>query len=191
MTENEAKIIIEGYLGNDEAINETIEIAGKALEETQRYREFETIFKSQLSDVAIDLLSDEDEFGKWLERIKWTTRKCDELMSKLMHYENLEQQGRMLIVPEIPKNKTLYWIWGNEIMPVTYKRITSCTVADDGKPYIMCEMITKKDRTFIHRYRRKSVEDTIKAGEKRYFYADDIGKTIFFTRSEAKEVLKN
>ncbi len=109
---------------------------------------------------------------------------------KLAEYEDLEEQGRMLIVPEIPKNKTLYWIWENEIMPVTYKRITSCVVADDGRPHIMCEMVTKKDRTFSETRRRKQVEYTFKKGEKRYFYADNIGKTVFFTKAEAKEALK-
>lgn len=42
MTDNEARIIIEGYLGDDETINEAIEIAGKALEEIQPYRELRT-----------------------------------------------------------------------------------------------------------------------------------------------------
>lgn len=96
----------------------------------------------------------------------------------------------MLIVPEIPKNKTLYWIWGDEIMPVTYKRITSCVVANDGKPHIKCEMVTKKDRTFIRTYRRKPIEYVLKKGDKRYFYADDIGKIIFLTQLEAEEALE-
>ncbi len=111
-------------------------------------------------------------------------------VERLAYYEDLEEQGRMLIVPKIQKNKTLYWIWGDEIMPVTYKRITSCVVSDDGKPHIMCEMVTKKDRTFVQTRRRKLVEYTFKKGEKRYFYADNIGKTVFITKSEAEEALK-
>ncbi len=112
------------------------------------------------------------------------------LAEKLAEYEDLEEQGSILIVPKISKNKTLYWIWGDEIMPVTYKRITSCVVADDGKPHIMCEMVTKKDRTFVKTYKGKLVEHTFKKGDKRYFYADDIGKTIFLMKSEAEEALK-
>lgn len=132
---------------------------------------------------------------------KETCEKYDEVKScnncpiqqaieKLAKYEELEDMGELLIVPQIPKNKTIYWIWGNEIMPAIYKRVTSCVVDDEGKPHIMCEMRTKKDRTFIHTYRRKPVETTFKAGDKRFFYADDIGKTIFMTKEEAAAALK-
>lgn len=113
-----------------------------------------------------------------------------DLRERLKYYEDLEEQGKLLIVPQIPKNKTLYWIWGEEIMPVTYKRITSCVVDDCGNPHIMCEMRTKKDRTFIHTYKRKITETAFKAGDKRYFYSEDIGKTIFFTREKAEAALK-
>ncbi len=122
-----------------------------------------------------------------------STEECLEwksVLERLAYYEDLEEQGRMLIVPDIPKNKTLYWIWENEIIPVTYKRITSCVVADDGRPHIMCEMVTKKDRTYVQTYRRKLVEHTFKKGDKVYFYADNLGKTVFLTRAEAEEALK-
>lgn len=120
------------------------------------------------------------------------TKGCHilEMCKKLAEYENLEKQGKILIVPQIPKNKTLYWMWGNEIMPVIYRGITGCVVDNNGKPHIVCEMVTTKDRIFVETYRRKPVEHIIKKGEKRYFYADDIGKTIFFTRKEAKEAPK-
>lgn len=39
MTENEAKIIIEGFLGDDEVINEALEMAVKALEEFKALKE--------------------------------------------------------------------------------------------------------------------------------------------------------
>lgn len=51
-------------------------------------------------------------------------------------------------------------------------------------------MRTKKDRTFVHTYRRKPIEHTFKAGDIRYFYSDDIGKTVFLTRKEAEAALK-
>lgn len=111
-------------------------------------------------------------------------------IEKLAEYEGLEERGQILIVPQIKKNKTLYWIWGDEIMPVLFKRITSCVVDDGGNLHVMCEMTTKKDRTFVHTYRRKNTEHTFKAGDKRYFYSEDIGRTVFFTREEAKTVLK-
>lgn len=42
MTENEAKIIIEGFLGDDEVINEALEMACKALEEVQELHKIAT-----------------------------------------------------------------------------------------------------------------------------------------------------
>lgn len=105
-------------------------------------------------------------------------------------YEKMEDNGQILMVPQIKKNKTLYWIWGDEIMPVLFKRITSCVVDDNGKPHVMCEMTTKKDRIFVQTYRRKSVEHTFKAGDKRYFYSEDIGKTVFIEKEDAEKALK-
>lgn len=75
-------------------------------------------------------------------------------------------------------------------MPVLFKRITSCVVDDNGNPHVMCEMETKKDRTFVYAYRRKLVENTFKAGDKRYFYSEDIGKTVFIEKEDAEKALK-
>lgn len=111
-------------------------------------------------------------------------------VEKLAEYEDLEEQGMLLKVPQIKKNKTIYWIWEDEIMPVLFKRITSCVVDNNGNPHVMCEMITKKDRTFVHTYRRKPVKHTFKAGDKRYFYSEDLGKTIFLTKEAAEKALK-
>lgn len=119
---------------------------------------------------------------------------CPGLLQKayevVKRYEEMEENGQILIVPQIKKNKTIYWIWGDEIMPVLFKRITSCVVDNNGNPHVMCEMITKKDRIFVHTYRRKPVEYTFKAGDKRYFYSDDIGKTVFLTKEAAEKALK-
>ncbi len=112
-----------------------------------------------------------------------------EVLEKLAEYEDLYEQGRLLIVPKIKRNKTLYWIWGNEIMPVLFKRITSCVVDGDGNPHVKCEVALKKDRTFVYTYRRKPVEHIFKAGEKRYFYSEHIGQTVFLTREKAKAAL--
>lgn len=83
MTEFEARIIIEGYLGDDEVINEAIEIAGKALEEVQKYREFEEIFKEYFSDDAIAILSDKKCFTEWLEHISKKCKEFDEISREL------------------------------------------------------------------------------------------------------------
>ena len=113
-----------------------------------------------------------------------------DVLKELAEYKDLDGQGRLLIVPKIKKNKTLYWIWGNEIMPVLFKRITGCAVDNKGNPHILCEMEIKKDRTFVHTYKRKPVKNTFKAGDKRYFYPEDIGKSIFYTKEEAETALK-
>ncbi len=75
-------------------------------------------------------------------------------------------------------------------MPVLFKGITSCVVDSAGNPHVMCRMELKKDRTFIHTYRRKPVEYTFKAGQKRCFYADDLGKTVFMEKEAAEKALK-
>ncbi len=53
MTENEARIIIEGYFEDDEIINEAIELAGRALEEIQQYRALGTVeeLKSKIEEL--------------------------------------------------------------------------------------------------------------------------------------------
>ncbi len=181
-------------------------------ENKARYRDYDMDFDArelairllEKVDIPNEFTSDENFDDFMLDAAEYGTDKMlglialfyrnlwamADLRERLKEYEDLEEQGRMLIVPDIPKNKTLYWIWENEIIPVTYKRITSCVVADDGRPHIMCEMVTKKDRTYVQTYRRKLVEHTFKKGDKVYFYADNLGKTVFLTRAEATEALK-
>lgn len=52
MKENEAKIIIEGFLGDDEVINEALEMAVKALEEFKALKEKLQGYKNQMSIYA-------------------------------------------------------------------------------------------------------------------------------------------
>ncbi len=128
--------------------------------------------------------------GQAIPRMDLKNNGHQRCMERLAEYEDLDEKGWLLIVPKIKKNKTLYWVWGNEIMPVLFKRITSCVVDDKGNPHIMCEMETKKDRTFVSSYKRNPVEYAFKAGDKRYFYSEDIGKTVFLTGEEAEVTLK-
>jgi hypothetical protein len=90
-----------------------------------------------------------------------------------------------VILPDIKKDKILYWVWSDEIMPVTYKGVSHGVVTDDGKFNVICEMRTRKRREFPGR--RGPIVCEI--GDKRVFYADDIGKTVFFTRKEADAAL--
>ena len=63
------------------------EAAIQALEEIQQYREYKEIFESHFSKEALELLSDKEEFGKWLKRGKWIAKKCDEINRKLESFE--------------------------------------------------------------------------------------------------------
>lgn len=108
------------------------------------------------------------------------------LREELKGYRDAEKQGLLIRMPDIKLYKTLYWIWGNEVMPVKYMGIHHGCLDESKKYHVVCRMHTKKDRTFIRG--KKSI--TFKTGDERYFYADDIGKTVFFTREAAAEALK-
>lgn len=56
------------------------------LEEIQQYREYKEIFESHFSEEALKLLSNKEEFGKWLERGRWIAKKCDEINRELEQY---------------------------------------------------------------------------------------------------------
>ena len=166
----------------------------KAFEKLAQYEDLQDRLDKQFGgnvsmSMIIDAIIEYDKKSGRDEAIVDAIMLTNENAKEYKEWKELEEQGRLLIVPEIPKNKTLYWIWSDEIMPVIFKRITSCVVDNNGKPHIMCEMVTKKDRKFIQKYRRKPIEYTCKAGDKRYFYSEEIGKTIFFARKEAESVL--
>jgi hypothetical protein len=105
-------------------------------------------------------------------------------------YYGLSEQERTVVLPDIKKGKTLYWIWVDEIMPVTYCGVRGGTVTDDGKYHIVCGMKTKKRREIPYIYRRKVGKYVYEIGDKRIFYTDDIGETVFFAREEAEAALK-
>jgi hypothetical protein len=105
-------------------------------------------------------------------------------------YHGLSEQERTVVLPDIKKGKTLYWIWGDEVMPVVYRGVRGGRVTYCGKFHIYCEIRTKKKREFPHTYKGESCIYVAEKGCKREFYVDDIGKTIFFTRKEAETALK-
>lgn len=65
---------------------------GDIIEKLATYEEFEEIFREKMASVACEFLSDKEEFGKWLDRNKWITKKCDE-------YARAEEQGLLLRLP--------------------------------------------------------------------------------------------
>ena len=65
---------------------ESRDMAIQALEEIQQCREYKEIFESHFSEEALKLLSNKEEFGKWLERGRWIAKKCDEINRELEQY---------------------------------------------------------------------------------------------------------
>lgn len=92
MTENEAIKELKKLRLGTELREETclsLDAAISALEEIQQYREFSEIFKNHFSDGALKLLSDREEFAKWLERGRWIAKRCDEINRELEQYHAL------------------------------------------------------------------------------------------------------
>lgn len=124
-----------------------------------------------------------------IQRLKdaYITGQYAEIIKTLLpELFQMYDDGLIQVLPCIKLYKTLYWIWGNEIMPVKYMGVHHGTVDKDGKYHIVCRMHTKKDRTFFHN--KKSF--TCEAGNERWFYQDNIGKTVFLTHEAAEAALK-
>lgn len=86
MTENDAVEVLKDEHSYGYELNKACLIAIKSLEEIQQYREYKEIFESHFSEEALKLLSDKEEFGKWLERGRWIAKKCDEINRELEQY---------------------------------------------------------------------------------------------------------
>lgn len=119
----------------------------------------------------------------------WKDWRITRLKAELL--DALEHDGRCVILPNIPYNKTLYWLWGDEIMPVRYRGIRGGCIGDDKKYHVTCRMVTTKLRSFPYYFRGiYRGLNQYPAGDERMFYSDDIGKNIFLTRAEADKKLK-
>lgn len=107
MTENERMlrdIIIDGNgYDYDESIPQSI------FEEIQQYRAYKEIFESHFSEEALELLSDKEEFSKWLERGKWIAKKCDEINRKLESFEAIGTIEECRTAVERMKPKKAKW----------------------------------------------------------------------------------
>ena len=98
MTENEAISKIQWRIdtasaiagkGTDGKAFEDLEMAIHALSEIQQYRAYKEIFESHFSEEALKLLSDKEEFCKWLERGKWIAKRCVEINRELEQYKTI------------------------------------------------------------------------------------------------------
>lgn len=107
---------------------------------------------------------------------------CTEHLAELTFGEQVAFGIR--VIPDIPKGKTLYWIWAGEVMPVTYQGLWGgCVSPDDGHFHVTCKMKTKKSRTFSNGRKKPIVVD---AGSLRMFYAERLGEEVFFNKKDAQ-----
>lgn len=86
--------------------NAIMDMAIRALEEVQRYREYREIFENQFSNDVLKLLSDKEEFAKWLERGRWLAKKCDELGREVEEYRAI---GTVKVFETVIKSQMDYF----------------------------------------------------------------------------------
>jgi hypothetical protein len=97
---------------------------------------------------------------------------------QVLEIEKAKADGRLLVIPDIKKGKTIYWIWGSVVMPCKF--IRPYAFNGGGKVEIGLEVKTKKDwqggtKRYPHIY---------KAGDRRYLPVSEIGKTVFLNRED-------
>ena len=140
----------------------------KIRENLADYEEFAEIFEKHFSREALELLRDKEEFSKWLERVRWHTRKCDELGRELQAFKDKREQGLQIELP----CKVGDTVWEADEDSAFY--LTECVVdrfGFDRTGMIYC-IYESKDGTY-----------TAKA------YLDEFGKSIITTNEEVQQRL--
>lgn len=124
------------------AINEAYSMAIQALEEIQWYRAYREIFESHFSKEALELLSDKEEFGKWLERGKWIAKRCDELNRELEQYSAIgtieefkDLKEKSVAKKIIAKKKTKSYLGTDYYCPTCNKRQLTAYMLSKGDDY--------------------------------------------------------
>lgn len=88
---------------------EAVKVAIQALEEIQQYRVYIEIFENHFCKEALELLSDKEEFGKWLERGKWIAKRCDEINRELVEYQTIGTIEEFKALKEKNEPKKAKW----------------------------------------------------------------------------------
>ena len=126
---------------------------------------------------SIDYCQLHCDFGKSNECFFQDKSKCYEknIYEKLREYEDLEEQGLLLRLP-CEVGDTLYYISDGFIEPCTVETIFISDYTDkDGNYSYMAEIhFDREDCPYV------STE----------IYFTDIGKTVFLTKAEAEQKLK-
>ena len=103
-------------------------------------------------------------------------KTIDDVIDKLAEYEDLEEQGRLVKLP----CKVGDTVWDNDFgRPCAYT-ITSFSFGE-CEEYI-CEPVTTKEVVFYYANSSGSITGS--------FAESEIGKTVFLTKSEAEQKLK-
>ena len=108
----------------------------------------------------MERLTERTEEGRAIPRMELRHNGHQRCMDRLAEYEDLEEQGRL---PKLPCNIGDFVFAINKNKFIELHRIVSIEIADDG---IYC----KSDCRFCR--------------------IDDFGKTVFFTKEEAREALE-
>ena len=133
MTENEAKEVVKKLRNKAElfknsgfavdGIVKSFEDSANAIEmlseEIQQCREYKEIFENHFSEEALKLLSDKEEFGKWLERGRWIAKKCDEINRELEQYRAIGtiEEVKVLKEKSEPKKPIIHGL-GQRYCPI-------------------------------------------------------------------------
>ena len=64
----------------------------QAIQKLAEYEDLEEIFRAKSTDTVCEFLKDKEEFSKWLDRIEWIAKKCDE-------YAIADEQGLLMRLP--------------------------------------------------------------------------------------------
>ena len=133
----------------------------QAIQKLAEYEDFEEIFRAKMTDTACVLLSDKEEFGKWLDRIEWIAKKCDE-------YARAEEQGLLLRLP-CKAGDTVY-----KPNPITLSEIVEIKI----------------ESIFITESKINISGRTTKMKYSFCCSPSDFGRNVFLTKAEAEQKLK-
>lgn len=138
----------------------------RILDKLGAYEDFEEIFREKMTNLACDFLSDKEEFGKWIDRNRWITKKCDE-------WVRLEEQGRLIKLPCKVGDKIFldFAGFGKDVDKFTVKDF-HLDCFKDGETILFCDY-ESNDRALSGQI------DVM-----------EFGKTVFLAKSEAEAKLK-
>lgn len=138
----------------------------KLLTKLGEFEDFEEIFREKMTDTACEFLKDKEEFSKWLDRTKWIVRKCDE-------YARAEEQGLLFRLP-CKVGDAIYRVNAGAKEPVIKMRVLQVHYKELHKNRIIIRIDAINDKDM---------------GESCYLL-EDFGKTVFLTKAEAEQKLK-